>query len=84
MIEFYNFHKALIIKKAPPTGGALSNLLPMKLSPPVLMTVGALSFTAGQGTDAVYTPERGRMFKIFVKKLLFFVNDGYRGLVDFV
>lgn len=31
MIEFYNFHKVLIIKKAPSSDGAFSNLLPMKL-----------------------------------------------------
>ena len=46
-----------IIKKAPSTDGALSNLLPMKLSSShSSLADGALSFTLDRGTDEVYTP----------------------------
>jgi hypothetical protein len=45
-----------IIKKAPSSDGALSNLLPMKLAPPFLMAEGALSFTPGPGSRySLYT-----------------------------
>lgn len=57
---FYYFHKVLVIKKRQGLALPFLQLTTYETqSPPVLMTVGALSFTAGQGTDAVYTPEEG-------------------------
>ena len=51
-----------------------SNLLPMKLSSPLLVTDGALSFTSVGGTDIGYTPLWGVSFKK-TSIFLFFLID---------
>ena len=52
-----------------------SNLLPMKLSSPLLVADGALSFTSTGGTDIGYTPQMGVSFKKTSIFLFFIIND---------
>lgn len=74
-VKYYVLPALFLYNKSPINDdGAFANLLPMKLSSPLLVTDGALSFTSVGGTDIGYTPLWGVSFKK-TSIFLFFLID---------